>query len=165
MLKHAVLFIQGGSVESRILKVRRSWLFRKEQPKTSTAVMSRQAVWSDCEECRGLNFTQDAFLHQERKANFWWKPSISVWLVHEPMYCRKQKFWVKCDKELDLLYFCAGWKCIKIRAVKVNVKTHEIKFNLCISTWIQKKNLPSQMRIVFKRCYGICDWRLCLSTG
>ncbi len=42
MLKHAVLFIQGGSLESRILKVRRSWLFRKEQPKTSTAVMSRK---------------------------------------------------------------------------------------------------------------------------
>lgn len=52
MLKHAVLFVQGGSVESRISQLVQE---RATYTVTSKAVMSRQAAWSDCEECRGLH--------------------------------------------------------------------------------------------------------------
>lgn len=72
MLKHAVLFLQGGSVESRISQL--NVLVVQERATytvTSIAVMSRQAAWSDCEECRGLHILQMPFYrHQERKANF-----------------------------------------------------------------------------------------------
>lgn len=46
--------------------------------------MSRQAAWSDCEECPGLNFMQDAFyIRKEKQTSDGSHPYLCGWFMKQ----------------------------------------------------------------------------------